>query len=280
MILTRCGFPYGAPGGAIESAVGAKVLKSQQSLNKPINRLLKPFGLSVLRHKKLAQFCALELDIGELFSLLDRSFGSGSAKSQIRQDLFVLLQTGFQRDGYFVEFGATNGVDLSNTYLLETRFGWQGIVAEPARLWHDDLRRNRKAHVELDCVWKTTGDELLFNESRDPELSRLSQFNDVGRHSAEMTAGEPYTVKTVSLVDLLKRHGAPKEIDYLSIDTEGSEFEILRAFDFDAYTISIITCEHNHTPDRGRIFDLLTSKGYRRVFESISQWDDWYVLSN
>ena len=66
-------------------------------------------------------------------------------------------------------------------------------------------------------------------------------------------------------------------IDYLSIDTEGSEFEILNSFDFSKFKFRIITCEHNYTPMREKIFELLTKNGYTRVFKEISFNDDWYV---
>src|SRR5579872_4950705 len=49
------------------------------------------------------------------------------SRSQIRQDLFVLSELNFKRDGFFVEFGAAGGVEDSNTYLLEEGFGWRGI---------------------------------------------------------------------------------------------------------------------------------------------------------
>ena len=79
---------------------------------------------------------------------------------------------------------------------------------------------------------------------------------------------------------MLKEHRAPRAIDYLSIDTEGSEFEILSNFDFQQYEIKIITCEHNFAPDRDRIHSLMRSHGYKRKFVNHSRFDDWYVLAN
>jgi hypothetical protein len=84
------------------------------------------------------------------------------SQSQFGQDLFVLSELDFMRNGFFVEFGATDGVHLSNTYLLEKEFGWHGIVAEPARGWHKDLRSNRSCHIETDCVWKDSNQHFLL----------------------------------------------------------------------------------------------------------------------
>lgn len=199
------------------------------------------------------------------------------SKSQIRQDLFVLSELNFKRNGFFVEFGATNGIGVSNTHLLEKEFGWIGILAEPAKCWHSDLRKNRNCSIETRCIWSSSDATLIFNEVANADLSTIENFSSNDDHREARKKGKTYEVKTISLLDLLDNFSAPKQIDYLSIDTEGSEFEILSHFDFDKYQFKVITCEHNFTPMREKLYKLLTSKGYVRKFDDVSQFDDWYV---
>jgi len=208
----------------------------------------------------------------ELINLFEHS------QSQLRQDLFVLNELNFKKNGFFIEFGATNGIELSNTYLLEKKFSWKGILSEPAKCWHYELSRNRNCTITHECVWSKSNLTLEFSESVSPELSSISSIETNDYHSENRKSGEQkYSVRTISLIDLLEKNNAPEVIDYLSIDTEGSEFEILSAIDFNKYKFSVITCEHNYTEQREKIFQLLTSAGYRRVFENISKYDDWYI---
>ena len=207
-----------------------------------------------------------------LLRLLDKS------KAQLRQDLFVLSHLDFKKGGFFVEFGATNGVDLSNTHLLEKEFGWTGILAEPAKRWRDALARNRTAALEFDCVWKDSNTTLSFNEVDSGEFSTIDAFTASDDHRKTRKSGKIYDVRTISLEDLLEKYKAPEIVDYLSIDTEGSEFEILSAYDFSHRKFRVISCEHNFTAMRERLFKLLSDSGYRRVYPELSQFDDWYVL--
>lgn len=236
-------------------------------------------GLGLLRAKHLGQLQRIESDVVELFA--DMALRNGAniehIKSQIGQDVFALLALNWKRNGFFVEFGATNGIGLSNTYLLEKDFGWTGILAEPARVWHDDLKKNRTAAIEFDCVWRETGQKLGFTGSTEAELSTLTAFAKKDAHARARNGGDAYEVKTVSLNDLLVRHNAPRNIDYLSIDTEGSEFDILEAFDFNRHHISVITCEHNFSEQREKIYQLLARNGFTRVYQGFSRWDDWFV---
>lgn len=205
---------------------------------------------------------------------------SGVAQSQLGQILFVLMELGFRTDGFFVEFGATNGIELSNTYVLEKQYGWQGIVAEPAHRWYSDLRRSRSCTIDTRCVWANSGERLAFSETRIGALSTISRFAASDLHATARQRGvREYQVETVSLNDLLSDHGAPPVIDYLSVDTEGSECAILSAFDFDAYSVRVLTVEHNFMKQREEISQLLKSRGFIHRFPQHSQWDDWYVSS-
>jgi len=202
----------------------------------------------------------------------------GKSYAQLNQDIIVLLYTGFKKGGYFVEFGATNGVELSNTYLLEKEYNWDGILAEPAKAWHEELAENRNVNIDFSCVW-TKSDEVLSFDMVDGSgavYSTISSFRDNDSNGGIRENRTTYDVDTISLNDLLKKHNAPKKIDYLSIDTEGSEFDILNNFDFGAYDVSIITCEHNGTEYRKKIFELLTRHGFVRKFTEYSKFDDWY----
>lgn len=204
-------------------------------------------------------------------------FALSHSTSQLGQDLLALMLSGFKHQGYFVEFGATNGKDLSNTYLLEKEYGWNGILAEPAISWHKHLKENRNCDLEFRCVWKESNAKLMFNEVPYLELSTIDTFSNADMHLQDRKFGKRYLVETITLNELLVQYSAPYFIDYLSVDTEGSEFEIMKSFDFSKHQFAFISCEHNFTSNRESIVKLLDSKGYKRILKDVSKFDDWFV---
>ncbi|HEY5412545.1 MAG TPA: FkbM family methyltransferase [Caulobacteraceae bacterium] len=199
---------------------------------------------------------------------------AAEAKGQIYQDLWALWASGQKKGGFFVEFGAANGVDLSNTWLMEKRMGWQGILAEPNPVFFDSLAAARSCTVSHKCVYSRSGERLEFLGTKNPEYSGLMEHE-----SEEMRrkGGPTFEVETIALNDLLAEHEAPRVIDYMSIDTEGSELEILSAFDFDRWDVRAISVEHNYGPNRDGMHSLLADRGFRRQWTELSLWDDWYV---
>ena len=205
--------------------------------------------------------------------------GSPFLKASDYQDVFALISNDFKTAGFFVEFGAADGQDLSNTWVLEKVFKWRGIVAEPGRNWHSDLTRNRSCCISKECVWSASGQVLSFLECNGPTLSTIRDFAAKDGWDRIGAGYSTYEVNTISLVDLLQKYDAPSTIDFMSVDTEGSELDILTAFDWDRYSINALCVEHNYTAGRQDLFRLLTKHGYKRVYEGISGADDWYVPS-
>jgi FkbM family methyltransferase len=199
--------------------------------------------------------------------------------SQNFQDAWVLYRTNEKARGYFVDFGATDGVEMSNTKILEDFFDWNGLLVEPNPVWKDALIKNRRADICTDsCVSNVDGEVVDFIMTKDPMFSTISTYAEGDYNSGQRSDGnETIYVPTITLESLLTRYNAPKHIDFLSIDTEGSEFDILNAFDFSKYQIDYISVEHNYSNKRADIKTLLESNGYHREFEIFSRWDDFYV---
>ena len=84
-------------------------------------------------------------------------------------------------------------------------------------------------------------------------------------------------VNTVSLNDLIKNEFNDISPSYISIDTEGSEFEILKAFNFEKFRPIVFTIEHNFTDYEKKINDLMISNDYVRIFRDITAFDAWFI---
>ena len=205
-------------------------------------------------------------------------------RSQLYQDIFASFVVNDKFNKSYLEFGATNGIDLSNTYILENEFSWSGSLAEPDQNWIDDLRKNRpNSNIISKCIWSTSGKKLNFFSSNTHVLSSLDDFkySDInsmpGNTAARVKEGKNYQVETISLNDVIFNYFDGKTPSYISIDTEGSEFEILNSFDFTKYQPIIFTIEHNFTDLQKKIDDLMKKNNYLRIFRDLTLFDAWYV---
>jgi len=200
--------------------------------------------------------------------------------SQLGQDLEVIKFYNNKLNGFFVEIGASDGLELSNTYLLENQYNWKGICCEPIPSKFEKLVKNRPNSLcYKEAVYNQSGLTVVFDIVNAYDLlSGISQ-DIVNRGHSVYDNKTIVEVQTISLVDVLDNANAPSFIEYMSLDTEGSELEILKNFDFGKYTFGLIDVEHNYNePKRTEIKNLLLSKGY--VYKGENNWDDMYKHSS
>ena len=205
-------------------------------------------------------------------------------QSQIYQDIFASFIVGDKYDKTFLEFGATDGLDISNSYTLENSFNWKGVLSEPSPQWHEALKKNRKnSKIITKCIWKESGKTLDFFMSDFGELSSLKDFVESDKVSipnnaeARLKSGKIISVETISLNDVVKEYFNSNCPSYISIDTEGSEYEILKAFDLETFRPKLFTIEHNHTESESKIDEHLITNGYVRIFSKLTSFDAWYI---
>lgn len=201
---------------------------------------------------------------------------AADSSSQYFQDLWVAYELGSMRNGFFVEFGAANGKHASNSLYLEDKLGWTGILVEPARIWRPALHENRRGAIDERCVWKESGHKVTFNQAPVALHSTIHAYSDGDALAHTRANGIHYEVETVSLIDLLRFWNAPRRIQYISIDTEGSEPDILEAFDFSAYDVALFTIEQRRSNEE-QIAELMASNGYAPKFPYFSRYDGWYA---
>lgn len=198
--------------------------------------------------------------------------------SQIGQDLDVVRKYNSKRNGFFVDIGASDGITYSNTYLLEKEYGWNGICVEVIPSKYNELINNR--HSSKCCykaVYHTTNIYVKFNIANGCDLfSGIDETLTCEKHKEWIDKDKTVIdVETITLTDLLNQNNAPSFIEYLSLDTEGSEYEILKGFDYSKYTFGYIDVEHNfEEPTRTNIRKLLEENGYIYICEN--KWDDCY----
>lgn len=198
------------------------------------------------------------------------------SQQETQQDKWILEEV-FPDNGrgFFVDIGAADGIRLSNTYALELA-GWTGICIEPRE---DDfmlLQDNRPGsqHVNV-CIGREVQTNAEFVVSEQDKL--LSGLKDtLGNYMGRPVTGKTITRPVYPLSYVLTWCNAPHIIEYLSVDTEGNEFEILLSVPFKDYMFKAITVEHNFVePMRSQIWHLLMNWGYKRVREA--KFDDFYL---
>jgi FkbM family methyltransferase len=178
-----------------------------------------------------------------------------------------------KRNGFFVDIGATDGVSISNSYFFEKELGWKGICFEPRKGPFEQLRKNRDCICINACAYKEdTTVEFADIDGYCDALSGITaeycekHKNRISNEMA-MMGGETRLerCKAFRLATVFDMHGVD-HVDYMSIDTEGSEMAVLQGIDFNKVTIDAIEVEVNYPEDEETILTtFLEEKGFHFV---------------
>lgn len=193
---------------------------------------------------------------------LERWFSSYSYMGQEGQDKIVLKILKNKREGTFVELGASNGVTSSNSYVLENKYGWTGLLIEANKRFYKNLVKNRKSKM-INTVVSDSNKEVLFNND--------GCTGHIDDHGTEM--------KARPLSELFRKFEMPEIIDYLSLDVEGYEEEVLYNFLDDKYQFRVMSIER----PSDKLHEKILSKGYELHTEIRPNgfWlDNIYVMPN
>jgi len=180
-----------------------------------------------------------------------------------------------QRNGFFVELGANDGITYSNTLYFEKNRGWRGILIEPI------------PHNYLNCLENRSEKNLIFcgacvsfeYEERFVEIAYANMMSiatgvesDVIDSKAHAESGQKFLGKSskvftfgaiaITLNELLLEAQAPTSIDFLSLDVEGAEIEVLKGVDHSKFRFKYMCIECR---DIGKLTDYLNPLQYRLI---------------
>jgi FkbM family methyltransferase len=189
--------------------------------------------------------------------------------------------------GYFVELGANDGKLASNTYYYEKSRNWRGVLIEPAPNLFLQCRENRSAEDFVVCAacvsfgYKEEFVRLMYCDSMSVSLNVETDIGDPTAHAELgrqfLRPGETvfaFGAVARTLNSILLEANAPKLIDFLSLDVEGSEIEVLKGVDHEIFRFRYLLIECR---DITRLSDYLKGAHYRLV-EKFNEHD--YLFAN
>jgi FkbM family methyltransferase len=197
--------------------------------------------------------------------------------SQKGEDRIIFELLGYPSRGFYVDVGAYHPMTFSNTYYFYLR-GWRGINIEPMPHHYKLFVQDRMRDINLNCGVGRVSDNLTFYQLDPETLSTFSQAE------AERVAQLPdhrlvqkYPVEVRSLRDIFEEQ-QPPIIDFLSIDVEGGEMDVLEGNDWSRWCPRVIvleTLKYSPTPgnfeERGMLSvfqPYLAEKGYRLAHDT------------
>ena len=216
-------------------------------------RILEPGAAGTkIREKKVLS--RLQCDKGDPEERSASCVGRGSCSQPKKgQDLWVLSTYPDKDSRFFVDLAASSPVCGSDTVVLERNYGWSGICIDAEPKYVQRLRNQRQCTVVNAAVSDSDGQELEFVTGKNGLSGLIDGTKYDNKHAQD--ASRTIRVNTSRLETLLRKHGAPSRIAYLSLDVEGAESAALReSFPWSEYIFETLTVERSPPDLNARLF--------------------------
>lgn len=181
-----------------------------------------------------------------------------SFKAQHGEDRLLATCFGHKPHGYFVEVGAYDGVNMSNSYYFE-QIGWTGLLIEADPDLADQCAGSRPASITVNCAVVPPGMPLTttFRVVEGVEgweiikgLSSLSLSESVIKKHAHLVKGSREISVPAKTLDTILEENNASAIDFVTIDVEGHEWGVLQGFTLSRWKPQVVLIERNsHLPD-------------------------------
>ena len=173
------------------------------------------------------------------------------SRAQFGQDLWALEYHNHKRDGTYLEIGVHDGESGNNTVLMDQEYGWSGVCIDPF-MDHMEDRSCQKFYValgsepgEADFRYGDNGEHSVL-----AGLDKFASTDDNKMWKDKVGGFEMKKVQVRTPEDVFAEANLPSTIDYMSLDVEGAEMDILKSFPFDKYCVKYATIETNNDKDK------------------------------
>jgi FkbM family methyltransferase len=172
---------------------------------------------------------------------------------------------GNKQNGFFIELGANDGLTQSNTAFFEKKLGWTGILIEPSEIAYNKCKINRPNSICLNyaCVSNKYKDEYIYGDFSNDSL--MASIDGIRNNNSNLIK-----VKAITLEQILNKYDC-KQIDFLSLDTEGYELNILEGLNLDKHRPKFMLIEI-YNKDFDNIIKFLESNHYE-LHSNISNYN-------
>lgn len=209
-----------------------------------------------------------------LNKLLLKIFGLRLVAGQCGEDLILEALLPYKKNGFYVDVGANHPIKFNNTHLFYKK-GWSGINIEPnnSRMWIFNLLRKRDINLNVGIGKETS--EIDFYVFKESTLSTFEKSASEEYQKMGHALKKVIKIQILPLKEILQKYASQKEIDILSIDTEGFDMEVLESNDWNKFRprfLIIETLEYRNDGTGKKLneqFDPYMEKiGYKKVAET------------